>query len=137
MLNVLEDTRELKYTVEELNAKDWVKLDPGHPYQLLRTISPYEQLIEEIYAHESSVKIKAVDHLITSIWAPGDGSHNLAMSLKKDMEKKMKELKKSETLRQQTRKLLRKHIAKNKETKAKLTNMRAMTNEPLHLPDPS
>ena len=100
----------------------------------MRTNSPYERLIEEICPHESSAKIKAVDRLITIAWAPGDGSHNLAMSLKKDMENKMKELKKSETLRQQTR---IKHMAKNRETKANFTNMRAMANEPLDLPDPS
>ena len=70
MLNVLNETRDLNYTIEELNANNWVKLDLNYSYQLLQTKSSYEQLIKKIYAYRNFAKIKTVDDLITNVWAP-------------------------------------------------------------------
>lgn len=60
MLNMLENTRELSYTVEELTAKDWVEWIQDILTSCCKTNSPYKRLKTD-QGDLRSRKLHAVD----------------------------------------------------------------------------
>ena len=70
-LKMIEQTKDLKHTGQEIRDKGWCSITTYHPYNLQRTNSPYEKHIAAITRHTVCPKVKALGGLIDE-WDKGE-----------------------------------------------------------------
>ena len=70
-LAVIEATRDLKLTLDEIQDNKWIQTKPGKMYRLAHTRSPYETHIKEIAGPEVCEKMKVLEVLMANRWTKG------------------------------------------------------------------
>ena len=71
-LGLIDETKDLSLTVEELKANGWITVKHGALHELEEMNSPYEKHIEKIAGYHECTKFLALAVLMDKIWEPRD-----------------------------------------------------------------